>query len=103
MTTLPINLPECDPRARFFPREWKESYFRRHYNAVVGGYICPNCNNVFRGVVGLRQLHADHKRPMSRGGLTVWENMVLLCKQCNLAKGASLDESKLEEAYQSAD
>jgi 5-methylcytosine-specific restriction endonuclease McrA len=87
MSPLPPNLPKCNPNARLFPKEWKESYFRRHYDAKIGGYICPSCGEVFRGPTGFKSLHADHIKPKSLGGLTVWDNMVLLCGPCNLKKG----------------
>ena len=31
-------------------------------------------------------LTMDHVKPKSRGGLTVWENIVLACKKCNSTK-----------------
>jgi len=86
MNSLPPNLPKCDPHVRFFPKEWKESYFRRHYNSNLAGYLCPSCNTVFRGPAGFEKLHADHIKPIAHGGLTVWDNMVLLCGPCNLKK-----------------
>jgi 5-methylcytosine-specific restriction endonuclease McrA len=32
------------------------------------------------------QLHVDHIRPVSRGGLTVLENLQALCRPCNMGK-----------------
>jgi 5-methylcytosine-specific restriction endonuclease McrA len=86
MQDLPLHLPTCDPNQRLFPPEWKESYFRRHFNEVRGGYVCPNCDQVFIGIAGFSQLEADHIIPFTKGGLTIWANLVLLCKKCNLAK-----------------
>ena len=34
-------------------------------------------------------LHVDHILPVSRGGLTVLENLQTLCASCNLGKGNS--------------
>lgn len=33
-------------------------------------------------------LHIDHVVPISRGGLTVMENLAVLCGSCNASKGA---------------
>ena len=86
MSTIPSSLPPCDPKTRLFPPEWKEAYFRRNYDENHGGYVCPDCKQVFYGPKGFRQLEADHIKPYSQCGLTVWENMTLRCKACNLAK-----------------
>ncbi|MXY29091.1 HNH endonuclease [Candidatus Poribacteria bacterium] len=90
MSKQPPNLPQCNPQTRNFPAAWKESYFRRHYNDNRGGYVCPDCKQVFSGPAGFRQLDADHMTPYSQGGLTVWENLTLRCKPCNTAKGDKL-------------
>ena len=86
MSKLPKNLPPRDPQARTFPSAWKNSYFHRNYDENRGGYVCPDCDKVFSGPSGFRQLDADHIKPYSQGGLTVWDNLTLLCKPCNLAK-----------------
>ena len=86
MNKIPLGLESCDPRERIFPLSWKEAYFRRFFNKKVSGYICPICKQVFRGNKGFRQLRCDHIKPYARGGLTIWENLQLLCVQCNLDK-----------------
>ncbi len=83
---LPQHLPQCDPLARHFPLEWKEAFFRRHFDDAAGGYVCPDCHGVFSGPEGFRRLCADHKIPWSKGGLTEWDNMELRCAPCNIAK-----------------
>ncbi len=90
MSSLPPHLPPCDPHAPVFPKEWKDSYFRRNSNHKLGGYVCPDCKQVFSGVSGFRKLHGDHIIPRSRGGLTVWENFTLRCGPCNIAKSNKL-------------
>lgn len=84
--TILEGLDPCDPQARFFPLTWKETYFRLNFNADVKGYICPICQNVFRGPRGFKLLKADHIYPYSKGGLTTWENLQLLCLSCNATK-----------------
>lgn len=81
----PLRLEECDPRQRGFPDSWKTAYWRRS-SAPQNGYKCPICEKVFKGSLGFEQLEADHIDPYSNGGLTVWENMQLLCKVCNSKK-----------------
>lgn len=67
--------------------EWKQ---RRHmtnsrasyYKALVNafGEKCAAC-----GCTG-KELHIDHKTPISKGGFTDFENLQLLCKRCNSLK-----------------
>ncbi len=92
MSSFPPNLPPCDQNAPTFPVEWKESYFRRHYNHDLKGYMCPICNKVFKGPSGFKMLHGDHIIPRSQGGKTIWENMTLLCYKCNLEKSNKLSD-----------
>jgi 5-methylcytosine-specific restriction endonuclease McrA len=47
------------------------------------GYRCQYCGDGSR-------LTVDHVIPRSRGGSTVWENMVTACAPCNLRKGDRL-------------
>ena len=46
--------------------------------------LCPNCGKHFE----LGEMHADHILPWSKGGHTVEANCQLLCRTCNLRKGA---------------
>lgn len=46
--------------------------------------LCPNCGKYFE----LGEMHADHILPWSKGGHTVEANCQLLCRTCNLRKGA---------------
>ncbi len=47
------------------------------------GGRCRNCGS-------RSDLHFDHVIPRSWGGSSTAENMQLLCRRCNLRKGASL-------------
>jgi 5-methylcytosine-specific restriction endonuclease McrA len=87
---LPKNLSPCDPLSHVFPKEWKEAYFRRNIDTVSGGYICPDCKKIFSGIKGFNLLEGDHIHPRAKGGLTVWENLTLRCKACNIRKSDKL-------------
>ena len=65
---------------------WKESYFRENWNEERGGYVCPDCNQAFAGPKDFRQLEGDRLIPRSQGGQTVWDNLILRCKPCKVAK-----------------
>lgn len=45
---------------------------------------CANCGKV----CDIKDMHADHITPWSDGGKTVIENCQMLCRDCNLRKGA---------------
>lgn len=96
LSKQPLHLPPCNPNARDFPITWKESYFRRNWNESRGGYVCPDCKQVFSGPTGFRQLDADCLIPRLRGGLTVWENLILRCKPCKVAKSSKTPRSHSE-------
>jgi len=38
--------------------------------------------------VGMKHYEMEHVIPKSRGGMTVWENVVVSCSTCNKKKGA---------------
>ncbi len=84
-------LSKVDPTQRIFPVDWKEAYFFENYNDECKGYICPSCGSVFKGSAGFKGLHGDHILPISKGGLTVWENLQLLCRSCNYSKSNKIE------------
>ncbi|MGB3532830.1 MAG: HNH endonuclease signature motif containing protein [Microcoleaceae cyanobacterium] len=86
MYNLPQGLEKCDPYQRFFPPAWKQAYFRMNFDEKVKGYVCPACQQAFRAPKGFEELKCDHIHPFSKGGLTVWENLQLLCARCNIQK-----------------
>jgi len=55
---------------------------RRAWEAILArfGYRCAYC-----GRAG--ELEREHRKPVSRGGLTTTENIVPACRQCNRRKG----------------
>ncbi|HEX9115452.1 MAG TPA: HNH endonuclease [Anaerolineae bacterium] len=46
-------------------------------------YTCQYCG----ATPGRASLTLDHILPRSRGGLTIWDNVVTACRACNLKKG----------------
>ena len=48
------------------------------------GHKCVYCGKRFE----FKDMHADHITPWSKGGKTVPENCQMLCRDCNLKKGA---------------
>jgi 5-methylcytosine-specific restriction endonuclease McrA len=49
---------------------------------------------------GRANLTVDHILPRSRGGQTVWENVVAACRECNHRKGdRTPEEANMKLAY----
>ncbi len=60
----------------------KKAYSKKHIY-LRDNYTCQYC-----GKVGTpNELTLDHILPQSRGGKSVWENLVTCCKKCNTLKG----------------
>lgn len=81
---FPLNkIKEVNPSLE---RELREGAFK---NAkVTNGYICAHCGQIFSD----RQfLHVDHIIPMNQGGLSVLDNLQILCRKCNTKKGDKLE------------
>lgn len=57
-------------------------------------YRCHYCNGQFT----LRDLHKEHKTPLSRGGLNTIDNIVPSCGPCNYRKGRKTAQEFLEPA-----
>ena len=50
---------------------------------VIGGYKCAGCGKIFTN----RQfLQVDHIKSLNNGGLSVPENLQILCHSCNVKK-----------------
>jgi 5-methylcytosine-specific restriction endonuclease McrA len=56
------------------------------------GYRCLYCGRHRSQLRGRAFLTRDHVRPISRGGLNVWANVVTACSPCNNRKGSQLPE-----------
>lgn len=85
----PGYLSSVEATVRLYPASWRDAAVRASYSAEHGGVVCPACLRLFQRPAELRRLQADHIHPVSRGGLTTWENLQLLCFGCNASKGAS--------------
>lgn len=63
--------------------ELKENVFEKSKDSD-GYYVCACCG--YKS--GTREyLQIDHIKPMSKGGLTVADNLQVLCRNCNMRKG----------------
>jgi 5-methylcytosine-specific restriction endonuclease McrA len=38
----------------------------------------------------------DHIKPLSKGGAHLWNNVQLMCRACNMSKGAKYDDRQAE-------
>jgi 5-methylcytosine-specific restriction endonuclease McrA len=53
-------------------------------------YTCQYCGRRKSDLRGRQFLTRDHIRPLSRGGLNTWDNVVTSCSTCNNRKGGRL-------------
>ena len=61
-------------------RQFEEEDRRQKYEEQKG--ICPICGKHFE----YEKMHADHITPWHSGGRTIYENLQMLCRDCNLKK-----------------
>lgn len=61
-------------------RTFTDSQKRTAYEKQNG--VCPNCGKHFE----YNEMQGDHKTPWSKGGKTIPENLIMLCRNCNLEK-----------------
>lgn len=66
-----------------YARKLKDEVYKSACDSE-GNYCCAECG---KKSVTKALFQIDHKRPMARGGLSVPENLQLLCRTCNLRKG----------------
>lgn len=81
----------------------KDMYRRRRnprfskYNVHLRDmFVCQYCNSKFPQ----KELTLDHVRPISKGGLTSWDNIVSACNPCNSRKGNKLNIKPKTIPYQ---
>jgi len=64
-------------------------------------YTCQYCGRHKSELRGRQFLTRDHVRPLSRGGLNAWDNVVTSCSSCNNRKGGRLpSEAGLSLAHE---
>jgi hypothetical protein len=90
----PLFFP-CEPLARQFPTEWRDTRFRRSAIRTADGdllYHCPICKTGFDHT-DIDFLQGDHIWPYSLFGETSWANYQLICGSCNSRKRDFIDEA----------
>jgi 5-methylcytosine-specific restriction endonuclease McrA len=80
-----IRLPSVISLKEYIPTARRPAFTR--FNVFLrDSFICQYCAEKFPS----QDLTFDHVVPRSRGGRTIWENVVTACSSCNLLKGNRL-------------
>lgn len=82
--SLSLLAPEAIYLVRYDRLPRLEVVFSRANLLVRDKYTCQYCG---KSVKNPKDRTIDHVIPRSRGGKTVWDNVVLCCRKCNLRKG----------------
>lgn len=77
-----IAIPEIIVLLYYNRLPMREVKFSRQSVFARDKYICQYCKKMF----GKDDLTIDHILPRSKGGLTVWDNIVTCCMDCNARK-----------------
>ncbi len=77
-----IQLLSCDRPPRH------DVKFSRHNIYIRDGNRCQYCGKRF----STSELSLDHVVPLSRGGISSWDNVVCACLPCNVRKGSRVPE-----------
>jgi 5-methylcytosine-specific restriction endonuclease McrA len=80
---LVIKAPAVVRLLKSFRRPRKRVKFNRQNILARDRWKCQFCGQKFPS----KELTYDHVLPKSRGGKTIWENIVTACESCNLKKG----------------
>lgn len=86
-----MRLPSVISLKEFIPLTRRPAFTR--FNVFLRDrFSCQYCGESYPAP----ELTFDHVIPRSRGGRTVWENVVTACQSCNLLKGNRLpDEARM--------
>ena len=80
-----MMLPSVISLKRYVPMDRRPAFTR--FNVFLrDAFSCQYCGGAFATEI----LTFDHIIPRSRGGRTVWDNVVTACEPCNLRKGHRL-------------
>ena len=85
---IPLQVPRVIRLIRFDGMPRTTVRFNRRNVFARDGHTCQYCGKRF----GPAHLSIDHVVPRSRGGKTVWENVVCCCLRCNARKGGRTPE-----------
>ena len=66
--------------------ELREGTFKKAN--VSDGYVCARCGKTFKD---RKFLQVDHIIPMNQGGLSVLDNLQILCRKCNAVKSDKIE------------
>ena len=80
--SLSMRLPSVVSLKQYIPATRRPAFTR--FNVFLrDGFQCQYCGGGFAS----EELTFDHLVPLSRGGRTLWTNVVTACQSCNLLKG----------------
>ncbi len=83
--TMAMRLPSVISLKEYVPADRRPAFTR--FNVFLRDrFCCQYCGDAFPA----QELTFDHIVPRSRGGRTVWFNVVTACSTCNLRKGNRL-------------
>jgi 5-methylcytosine-specific restriction endonuclease McrA len=80
--SIEFKLPSVVSLKDYIPLPEKAAFTR--FNVFLRDkFICQYCTKTFK----VEELTFDHVLPRSKGGTTMWENVVTCCRTCNTQKG----------------
>ena len=80
--SIEFKLPSVVSLKDYIPLPEKAAFTR--FNVFLRDkFVCQYCTNTFK----VEELTFDHVLPRSKGGTTMWENVVTCCRSCNTQKG----------------
>ena len=83
--THELKLPSVLALKEYVPAVERPAFTR--FNVFLrDGWECQYCGEDFK----TNELTFDHVIPRSRGGRTMWTNIVTACQECNLTKGSKI-------------
>lgn len=78
--------------------DWKQRKWLTRQLLIREKGLCYYCHEAVNLVHDdPKQATIDHVRPLSKGGMTVLENLVLACSTCNKEKGSGVDVERFLE------
>mgnify|MGYP001163961186 FL=1 len=80
--SIEFKLPSVISLKDYIPLPEKAAFTR--FNVFLRDkFVCQYCRKTFK----VEELTFDHVIPRSKGGTTMWENVVTCCRSCNTLKG----------------